>query len=98
MFNRTLGKEIPSEQFKILNFTEELWHPHLSKAQIDDNNFVLVDNYREHKKKSHHYSRLQQNQPRDGVNDAINQGFFDDENMADTELPGQNATNRGPFN
>ena len=92
------SKEIPSDQFKILNFTDDLWHPHLSKAQIDDDNFVLVDNFKEHRRKHRLVSRLQINQPSDQLGTILNQGFYDDELMADTELPGQNATNKGPFN
>ncbi|CAI2358945.1 unnamed protein product [Moneuplotes crassus] len=91
-------RDIPGEQFKILNFTEELWHPHLSKAQIDDHNFVIVDNYREHKKRNRLVSRVQVSPDRQQLGSILDQGFYDDEIMADTELPGQNSTNKGPFN
>ena len=98
LFNEFRCKEIPSDQFKILNFTDDLWHPHLSKAQLDDTNFVLVDNFKEHRRKHHLVSRLQLNQPSEQLGHILNQGFYDDELSADTELPGQNATNKGPFN
>lgn len=94
----TACRGIPGEQFKILNFTEDLWHPHLSKAQIDENNFVLVDNYSEHKKKNKLVSRVQMPQESQQLGTILDRDFYDDEIMADTELPGQNSTNRGPFN
>ena len=43
-------------------------------------------------------SRLQLTQSQDQLGTILNQEFYDDELMSDTELPGQNSTNRGPFN
>jgi hypothetical protein len=82
-----------------LNFTEELWHPHLTKARIDANNFVLVDNFREHRRKNKLFSRLQMPyESSDTLGAVINDNFYDDELVSDTELPGMNATNKGPYN
>jgi hypothetical protein len=82
-----------------LNFTEELWHPHLTKARIDANNFVLVDNFKEHKRKNKLFSRLQMPyESSDTLGAVINDNFYDDELVSDTELPGMNATNKGPYN
>jgi hypothetical protein len=82
-----------------LNFTEDLWHPHLTKAKIDANNFVLVDNFKEHRKKNKLLSRLQMPyESSDTLGAVINDNFYDDELVSDTELPGMNATNKGPYN
>ena len=90
--------EIPEEQFKMYSFEGELWHPHFSKARITDDQFVIVDNYKEHVHKPKLQSWLQLDSRQEETRDLLTRNFYDDELMPDTDLPGQNKTDKGPFN
>lgn len=90
--------QIPEEQFKMYSFQGELWHPHFSKARITDNEFVIVDNYKEHVHKPKLQSWLQVDSKQEETKELLTRNFYDDELMPDTNLPGQNKTDKGPFN
>lgn len=99
-------KVIPGEQFKINNFTEELWHPHLAKSAIDGSHFVLVDTYKEHMTAKKTPVRLQTN----AKVQTKNKNKLKDNNDSppppepaapvpeDVKIPGQDPNERGPFN
>lgn len=66
---------------------------------VDDNNFILVDNFKEHRRKNKLQSRLQVPYAvSDSLQAVMTENFFDPELQPDTELPGMNATNKGPYN
>jgi len=95
---RNSTDHIPSAQFKLYNFDDEIWHPHLSRANFNNDDFILVDNYKEHLHKPKMQSWLQMNQDSEHTRDLLTRNFYDDELMSDIDLPGQNKTNKGPFN
>lgn len=89
---------IPGEQFKINNFQEDIWHPHLEKSQLDDTNFVLVDTYKEHLTASTTPDRLQSIDNAAETRSYLNANYVIEDEGPDTILPGQDPTVKGPFN
>ena len=89
---------IPGEQFKINNFEDDIWHPHLEKSQLDGTNFVLVDTYRDHLTESVTPNRLQSIDSAEETRTYLNANFVTEDESPDTVLPGQDPTIKGPFN
>jgi len=89
---------IPSEQFKVSNFEDDIWHPHLEKSQLDDKNFVLVDTYKDHMTDSNEPNRLKSNDQTEQTKSVLSSNYVTGDDSPNTILPGRDPTQKGPFN
>ena len=90
--------DIPSEQFKINQFQDDIWHPHIEKSHIDDDNFVLVDTYKDHLVESNTPDRLKGNDMDQSTKELLDNNYEIGVEEPDTLLPGKDPTEKGPFN